>query len=95
MMSSASINLSIRLFGMRGKDAGMNLLPETVQIGSSVQDIWSSLQSEADPDERLATVPSEALLVLVNGSPIEYGDGWETILNEGDEVTYMIKTSGG
>ncbi len=95
MMPSARINLSIRLFGMRGKDAGINFLPEIVQSGTTVQDIWSSLQGEADPGERLATVPRDALLVLVNGEPIDYGDGWDTILYDGDEITYMVKTSGG
>ena len=95
MMTSETIDISVRLFGLRGKDAGIDLVLKTIPRGRSVLDVWSELKSTAEEDERLATTPREAILVLVNGEPIDYGDGWETILNEGDELTYMIQVSGG
>lgn len=95
MMTAKTINLSIRLYGMREKDASIDLVPRTVRRGTSVQEIWSELQNKAKPGERLVTTPHKALLVLVNGQPVDYGDGWDTVLKDGDELTFMIKASGG
>lgn len=87
--------VQITLFGLRGGHASRTRLTERVSPDATVWDILLRLREAARPDERLATLDPEALLVLVNGQPINYLDGWETCVSPGDEITYMIKASGG
>jgi molybdopterin converting factor small subunit len=61
----------------------------------TVSGLLAQLRAQAKPDDRLASVPCEALLVLINGRPIQYLDGWDTVLRDRDEVAYLLKTAGG
>jgi len=73
----------------------MNKFDLSIKTGMTIQEVWDRVQGSAKSGERLATVDREALLALVNGRPIQYSDGWDTKLNDDDQVTFMIKTAGG
>ncbi len=87
--------VTVILFGLKGGHASKTRLTEPVGSDTTVGDILLRLRGAARPGERLATVDPEALLVLVNGQPINYLDGWETCVRPGDEITYMLKAAGG
>jgi hypothetical protein len=87
--------VTIQLFGLVGGSATKTRLSQPCEPDTTVQDIWQRLQREAHPEDRIATVDPAVLLVLVNGHPIDYLDGWETHVVESDVVTYMIKAAGG
>lgn len=87
--------VTIHLFGLVGGSANKTRLSQPCEPGTTVQDIWQRLQSEAQPEDRIATIDSDVILVLVNGHPIDYLDGWKTRVSKDDVVTYMIKVAGG
>jgi molybdopterin converting factor small subunit len=60
-----------------------------------VSALLAQLRSQAAPTDRLASADPDALLVLVNGRPVQYLQGWETRLGEQDEITFLLKTAGG
>ena len=92
---SAESQVTIQLFGLVGGSATKTRLCKPCELGTTVQDIWLRLQRDAHPEDRITTVDPDVLLVLVNGHPIDYLDGWETQVAEDDVVTYMIKAAGG
>jgi molybdopterin converting factor small subunit len=85
----------VRLFGLGKGDASRATLTRTVEPGTTVQTLWHSLQREAMPGDKLATMESASLLVLVNGRPIQFLREWETVLADHDTVSYMPKAFGG
>ena len=85
----------VRLFGLRDGHSRLNKFSEVIGSETTVQDLWSRIQSTAKPGERLATVDPKALLVLVNGRPVHLLGGWQARLNDRDEVTFMLKVAGG
>lgn len=90
-----SVDITVRLFGLRGSDSGLTHLPTCVASGFTVRALLDQLRAQAAPTDRLASVNPDALLALVNGRPAQYLQGWDTPLNEGDEISFLLKTAGG
>lgn len=90
-----SVDITVRLFGLRGRDSGLTHLPTCVASGFTLRALLDQLRAQAAPTDRLASVDPEALLVLINGRPAQYLQGWDTPLNEKDEITILLKTAGG
>ncbi|HSB89489.1 MAG TPA: MoaD/ThiS family protein [Anaerolineales bacterium] len=95
MERTAGIQVIVRTFGLRGRDSSLTRMPTGLSAGTTVGDLLAHLRTRARPGDRLASVQSDTLLVLVNGRPIQYLSGWETVLRDGDEITCMLKTAGG
>ena len=89
------IQVIVRTFGLRGRDSAVTWSPTDLSAGTTARDLLAQLRARAVPDDRLATFPPDTLLVLVNGRPIQYLGGWETVLHDCDEIVYMLKTAGG
>ena len=89
------VEISVRLFGLRGKDSQLNKFQLSIPNHTSIGGLWSQLQDSAESNDRLSTTNREALLALVNGRPIHLLDGWDTSLHDDDQVTFMLKTAGG
>lgn len=85
----------VLLFGLKDGAAGKTQLAESISPGTTVEDLWLRLKSLDQSDGRIATVDRAALLVLVNGQPIDYLDGWKTQLAENDQITYLRRAVGG
>ncbi|NIM95340.1 MAG: hypothetical protein GTO18_16720 [Anaerolineales bacterium] len=88
-------SVNIRLFGLSGMASRMNKFSQPIQGATSVELLWAEIQNSAEPGELIATIDRDALLVLVNGRPIHLLDGWQTRAQDGDEITFMLKTAGG
>jgi molybdopterin converting factor small subunit len=95
MKPAPVIQVVVRTFGLRGRDSGRTRMAGDLSGGTTVSGLLTQLRSRATPDDRLVTVHPDALLVLVNGRPIQYLDGWDTVLRDRDEIAYMLKTAGG
>jgi molybdopterin converting factor small subunit len=95
MSATPVVQVVVRIFGLRGRDSRLRRMPARLPGGTSVRGLLARLRSQAAADDRLVTVDPEALLVLVNGRPIQYLDGWDTALREGDEIACLLKTAGG
>lgn len=95
MEQTADIQVIVRLFGLSGGVSRLTRSPIEMPMGTTVQGLLDRLRSQAAPGDRLAAVHPDGLLVLVNGHPIQYLDGWNTVLRDRDEITYLVKTAGG
>jgi molybdopterin converting factor small subunit len=95
MDRSVAIQVIVRTFGLRGRDSSLTWMPTGLCAGTTVRDLLAQLRARARPGDRLASVQNDTLLMLVNGRPIQYLSGWETVLRDGDEITCMLKTAGG
>jgi hypothetical protein len=89
------VNVNVRLFGLGTGDASRKHLAKEIASPVNIRTLWLSLQSEGQPDEKLAQTQPEALLVLVNGTPIHLLEDWDTPLCEGDTVLFMRMAVGG
>jgi molybdopterin converting factor small subunit len=85
----------VLLFGLGDKAAGKTKLVQQVGPDATVEELWLSLPVSAADAGTNGHVERRALLVLVNGEPIEYLDGWSTRLSDNDQVTYLRKAVGG
>ncbi len=90
-----AFDVKIKLFGLKGSSSSKTQLTESVENGTTIDDVWLKLRSEANPDDKIATIDRRILLALINGTPIAYLNGWETSLVDGDQITFLIKTAGG
>ncbi len=63
--------------------------------GLTMGELWNRLQETAESDWLLFSLHRDAVLALVNGTPIQRLAGWETVLAAEDTVTLMIKAFGG
>ena len=91
----ATLNVTIKLYGLIGGSATKVRVIQSYEPGSTIEDVWQRLRSEANPEDKIAVLDQRILLGLINGTPIVYLNGWETCLADGDMVTFMIKTAGG
>jgi molybdopterin converting factor small subunit len=91
----AALNVKIKLYGLFGGSATKTRLIQSHEPGSTIEDVWQRLRSEAKPEDKIAVIDRRILLALINGTPIQYLNGWDTCLAEGDQITLMIKTAGG
>jgi len=87
--------VKVLLFGLNSEAAGRTQTIQSAGPGTTVEDVWLKLQGTELPTGRMVSVNREALLVLVNGQPIDYLDGWKTKLRHNDQITYMRRTVGG
>jgi molybdopterin converting factor small subunit len=85
----------VLLFGLGDKAAGKRQLVQEVGPSATVEEVWLGLQVPEIDNGTRAPADRRALLVLVNGEPIEYLDGWNTPLSDNDQITYLRKTVGG
>jgi molybdopterin converting factor small subunit len=85
----------VLLFGLNGEAAGKTQMTQSAKSGTTVEDLWLQLQGTELPNGRIAAVNRAVLLVLVNGQPIDYLEGWKTKLHHKDQITYMRRTVGG
>lgn len=91
----STVNITVRLFGLRGGDSRLTRLPDSVPAAMTVRALLDQLRTQAAPTDRLASADPDALLVLINGRPVQYLQGWDTRLSEQDEITFLLKTAGG
>jgi molybdopterin converting factor small subunit len=95
MTAAVGIQVSVKTFGLCGGDSVARRTPAFLPQGATVGNLVDRLRSQAAPTERLAAVPPDALLILINGRPIQYLGGWSTRLADGDEIAMLLKTAGG
>ena len=90
-------SLHLRLFGgLRGvKKARMETDEFPFSPGLTMGELWNRLRDTAEPDWLLFSLHRDAVLALVNGTPIQRLAGWETALVAEDTVTLMVKAFGG
>ena len=87
--------VQLRLFGLREGHSRLNKISQIINQSKTVGDLWNDLQGMAEPGDRLAAIDREGILALVNGRPIHLLQGWETMVVDQDQVTFMLKTAGG
>ncbi len=63
--------------------------------GTTIQEVWDSLQSLAHDHDFLAEVHERQVSVLLNGKLLRRTKSLHTILVEGDTVTFMQLITGG
>jgi molybdopterin converting factor small subunit len=85
----------VLLFGLGDKAAGKRQLVQDIGPSATVEELWRGLQVPGMESGTRDPADRQALLVLVNGEPIEYLDGWNTRLSDNDQITYLRKTVGG
>jgi thiamine biosynthesis protein ThiS len=87
--------IRVRFFGFNRKASGFEAETLHVSDGTTVGDLWASLRSSAHPDEILARVDERTVAVLVNRRVIDREQIRQTVLTEGDTVTFMVFVMGG
>jgi molybdopterin converting factor small subunit len=85
----------LRLFGLGRGDASKAHLTQSIESGTTVESLWQGLRAASGPDEKLSTFDRRAMLVLVNGRPIRFLAGWQTVVADEDTVSFMPKAFGG
>ncbi len=92
---AARVEVQVRLFGL-GKSAASQVdLARLLEVGATVATLWELLRTEAQPGDRLATMPREGLLALLNGRPLRTLAEWDVAAGDGDTVVFMPKAFGG
>ena len=88
--------IRLRLFGLRGSNESQ-IETQSFPFSSdlTVATLWSKLQHDAEPGSPMVSLARNRVLALVNGVPIQRLTAWETPLNSGDTVTFMVKAFGG
>lgn len=93
---SESEPIRLRLFGLQGSnESQIEQQSFPLSPGLTVAGLWSELQRAAEPGSALASLPRARVLALVNGTPIQRLAAWDTRLQSGDTVTFMVKAFGG
>jgi sulfur carrier protein ThiS len=87
--------VTVRLFGFGGKASGFDTRTETIGRGSSLRQLWESLQCSTEDSHSLARIDEKQVLFLRNGGIIRQEQMQETPLEEGDTVTLMVLAIGG
>lgn len=87
--------IKVRFFGFDHKGSGLETETRHVADGTTVGDLWESLRSSSHPDETLARVDERTVAVLVNRRVIDRQETRQTVLTEGDTVTFMVFVMGG
>jgi molybdopterin converting factor small subunit len=89
------VEVQVRLFGL-GKGAASQLhLTRILEPGATVAALWEGLRLEAQPGDRLSSIPREGLLALLNGRPLRTLAEWDVAVGMGDTVVFMPKAFGG
>ncbi len=87
--------IKVRFFGLNRKASGVEIETRHVADHTTVGALWNSLRSSAHPDELLARVDERTVAVLVNRRVIDRAETPQTVLAEGDTVTFMVFVMGG
>lgn len=88
-------NIELRLFGFGPKASGWDTDTRPVSPGMTVSQLWDSLRSSAREGELLARIDERHVVFLLNGKLIPTAQRQEGVLEDGDEVTFMVMAIGG
>ena len=92
------MKITVRVFGDLVKVIGNKLslqLEEDSNVGSLVKAITQRVGQKRQGYLGDFKVGGGEMVILVNGRNIELADGVETVLNEGDDIVFLIPTMGG
>ena len=87
--------IKLRFYGLGRKAGGLHSETRFVPEGTTIREVWDSLQSFAHDHEFLAQVNERQVSVLLNGKLVRRAEGLQTTLVEGDTVTFMQLITGG
>jgi sulfur carrier protein ThiS len=88
-------DIRLRLFGFGSKASGWEVDSRSVPQGTTVSAVWNSLRSSAEEGALLARIDESNVFYLVNGKLIPRRRLEETLLEDGDTVTFMVMAIGG
>ena len=89
------IEVVVRLFGFGVKASGVQEQTRTITEGTTVRQLWETLQTSAPAGSRLSIIEERKVSVYVNGHAFPQIKKWETVLQEQDTVTFMVLAMGG
>lgn len=95
------IEVNVKFFGVLRKSAGKEktkvVLEKPANIKNLIQKLIEKLPKEFEESLLDAELkdPRPNALILINGKEINILNGLETILKEGDEITFIPVTHGG
>ena len=95
MAVGAQVQVRVRLFGLGKSAASQAESTRHLKAGTTVATLWEELHAEARPGERLASIPRDGLLALLNGRPLRTLTDWDMAAGDGDTVVFMPKAFGG
>jgi thiamine biosynthesis protein ThiS len=87
--------VEVRFFGFRSDVSDFETRMRSVADGATVENLWDELRSSSDVSQLLAGVDERTVAVLVNRNIVERTQMKETLLKEGDTVTFMLFVLGG
>jgi len=87
--------VTLRLFRFGNRADRFREEARTIAHGATVRSVWEELWTTVGKGELLARIDERAVLLLVNGKPIHQLEDWETLLENGDKVTILVKAFGG
>jgi sulfur carrier protein ThiS len=88
-------DIRLRLFGFGSKASGWEIDTRSVPQGTTASGVWKSLRSSAEEGALLARIDERNVFYLVNGKLIPRTRLEETVLEDGDTVTFMVMAIGG
>lgn len=87
--------IRVRFFGFRTETSDFETQTLSVPDGTTVKDLWNELLSSPDTGQVLGRVDERTVAVLVNRRVIDRAETPQTVLAEGDTVTFMVFVMGG
>ncbi|HAL62372.1 MAG TPA: hypothetical protein DCP08_08210 [Chloroflexi bacterium] len=87
--------VTLRLFGFGDRADRFREETRAITHGATVRSVWEELRTTTGQEELLARIDEGAVLVLINGRPIHQLEDWQTVLDNGDKVTILVKAFGG
>jgi len=85
----------VRLFGFGSRASGYETKTRVIPEGATIRELWEDMRTSANPDSLLARIEGKKVWVLINGLHFNQAKKWETLLADGDTVTFMVYAMGG
>jgi molybdopterin converting factor small subunit len=87
--------INLRFFGFGSRASGIDTEAKNVRQGTTARELWEALRSSAGEQELLARIDEKNVSFFVNGRLVHHGKMHESVLEEGDTVTFMVLAMGG
>jgi len=87
--------VTLRLFGFGDRKSRFQEEAKAITQGATVRSVWEELRRSSGQEDLIGRIDERAVLILINGKPIHQLEDWQTILEDGDKVTILVKAFGG
>jgi len=87
--------VTFRLFGFGDRANRFREEATAIAHGATVRSVREEPRTTSGKEELPARIDERAVLILVNGKPIHQLEDWQTVLQNGDKVTILVKAFGG